>query len=66
MRTRQASIADGVIRLQPNNTKNDEGREVTLTMPLRELLRECIRGKGPDAPVFTRRDGSAVKDFRKT
>jgi integrase len=66
LRVRQVNITEGVIRLEPNTTKNDEGREVTLTLPVRELLRECVRGKDADDYTFTRQDGKPVLNFRKT
>jgi integrase len=64
LRVRQVNIIDGVIRLEPNTTKNDDGREVTLTAPLRELLRACCHGKRPDDRLFTRENGKPVGDFR--
>ena len=60
----QVSIADRTIRLHPGETKNDDGREVTMTPLLRQLLRECITGKQADDSVLTRKDGKAVGDFR--
>jgi integrase len=66
LRVRQVNIVEGVIRLEPGTTKNDEGREVVMTLPVRELLRECIRGKGPDDCVFSREDGKPVRYFRKS
>jgi len=64
LRVSQVSIADRTIRLNPGETKNDEGREVTMTPAVRQLLQECIRGKRADDFVFTRENGKAVEDFR--
>lgn len=61
---KQVSIGDGTIRLNPGETKNDEGREVTMTPLLRAFLQECVRGKQPDDFVLTRKDGRPVGDFR--
>lgn len=60
----QVSLADRTIRLNPGETKNDEGREVTTTPLLRQLLQECVRGKAADDLVLTRKDGRPVGDFR--
>lgn len=64
LRVSQISIADRTIRLNPGETKNDEGREVPMTPLLRQLLQESIRGKQPDDLVLTRKDGRPVGDFR--
>jgi integrase len=64
MRVSQVSIADRTIRLNPGETKNDEGREVTMTPLLRGLLQECVRGKQPNDFVLTRSDGRPIGDFR--
>lgn len=64
MRVRQVDLASNTIRLDPQTTKNRDGREVSLTDPVRTLLEACIQGKIPDDYVFTRDDGSVVRDFR--
>jgi len=64
LRVAQVSIADRTIRLDPGETKNDNGREVTMTPLVRQLLQECIRSKQPEDFVLTRKDGKAVEDFR--
>ena len=64
LRVSQVSIADRTIRLNPGETKNDDGREVTMTPLLRQLLQECVRDKRPDDFVLTRKDGKAVESFR--
>jgi integrase len=64
LRVRQVNLMAGTIRLEPGTTKNDEGREVTMTLPVRALLTQCVHGKSPDDHVFTREDGTPVRDFR--
>ncbi|PYX36729.1 MAG: hypothetical protein DMG75_09535 [Acidobacteria bacterium] len=54
------------IRLEPGTTKNDDGREVTMTDGVYTLLRECVHGKRSDQHVFTRAGGNPVRDFRDT
>ncbi len=59
LRVRQVNLAVGTIRLEPGTTKNRDGRQVTMTPPVRALLAQCIHGKAPDDRVFTRDDGSS-------
>jgi integrase len=65
LRVRQVDLKSRVIRLEPGTTKNRAGRHATMTGNLYALLTECVRGKAPDAHVFTRADGKPVRDFRK-
>jgi len=64
MRVKQVSVAERTIRLNPGETKSDEGREVMMTPLLRSFLQECVRGKQPNDFVLTRKDGRPVGDFR--
>jgi integrase len=64
LRVSQVNLAAGTIRLEPGTTKNSEGREVSMTLPVRALLSVCVHDKGPDECVFTREDGKPVRDFR--
>ena len=66
LKVEQISIADRTIRLNRGETKNGEGREVTMTPLLRQLLQECVRGKQTDEFALTRKDGKPVGDFRGT
>jgi len=63
MRVRQVDLVGKTLRLFAGTTKNDDGREVTLSAMAFTLLQECVRGKGPDDHVFTRA-GKPVRDFR--
>jgi integrase len=66
MRVEQVDLVQKVIRLEPGTTKNNDGREVFMTDTVRALLSLCVQGKAPDAQVFTRPNGSPVRDFRVT
>jgi integrase len=66
LKVSQVNLSAGTIRLEPGTTKNREGREATMTLPLKTLLTQCCHDKKPDDAVFTREDGSRVCDFRKT
>lgn len=64
LRVRQVNLPERRTRLEPGTTKNAEGRTVKLTRETYELLKVCVEGKQPDDYVFTREDGSRVRDFR--
>lgn len=59
MRVKQVDLAAKTLRLEPNTTKNDEGRVVVMPPILAALVQSCASGKQPDALLF---DGT---NFRK-
>ncbi len=65
LRLQQVNLLERTIRLEPGTTKNDEGRAVEMTGEGFELLKASVTGKQPDDYVFTREDGSRVRDFSK-
>jgi Phage integrase family len=54
LRVEQINLADDTIRLAPGTTKNRQGREVVMTLKVRELLRASAQSKRPSDPVLTR------------
>ena len=74
--TRQKHHLDlraGWIRLEPGETKNDDGRMFPLTPMLREALERQVqrtealqRAKGVIIPWLFHRDGKQIKGFRKS
>lgn len=66
MRVKQIDLLSRTIRLEPGTTKNSDGREVTMTKRVHELLTLCVFGKKADHFVFTRSNGEPVRDFRGT
>jgi integrase len=64
LRVRQVNLSAGTIRLEPGTTKNDQGREVSMTLPVKALLTQCVQDKNADDHVFTREHGRRVRDFR--
>ena len=46
-------------------TKNGDQRMIVMTPHVFEVLVRCVAGKKPEDFVFTRDDGSPVKDFRQ-
>jgi integrase len=65
LRVGQVDTERGRVRLEAEQTKNSKGRAFTLTEKAKALVFELIAGKQPDDFLFTRPDGSPVKDFRK-
>jgi integrase len=57
-------LKNGVIRLLPGETKNDEGRIVPMAGPALEILK-AQRAANPDAEYVFTRNGKPIKDFRK-
>jgi integrase len=66
MRVRQVDLLNRTIRLEPGSTKSGEGRTVKMTQEAYLLLTECVRGKGSNDYVFTRKGGQRVRDFRES
>ena len=66
LKAEQIDLIQKVIRLEPGTTKNSDGREVFMTDTVRTLLSACVEGKAPDARVFTRSNGSPVRDIGVT
>jgi integrase len=64
MKVGQIDLAQRVIRLDPGTTKNSDGREVFMTDALHHLLSACSQGKGAQDAVFTRPNGTPVRDLR--
>jgi integrase len=65
MRVREVDLLAKTLRLEPGTTKNRDGREVTMTDGIYRLMSGLIAGKKADDFVFTREDGTPVRDFRK-
>jgi integrase len=66
MRVNQVDVAQRVIRLEPDTTKNRDGREVLMTDEVGKLLSALAHGKPGDDHVFTRSNGKPVHNFRGT
>ena len=66
LKVNQVDLEQQVIRLDPGTTKNSDGREVFMTDAVRLLLPRACMERPPDSPVFTRKNGTPVRDFRVT
>jgi len=65
LRVNQVNLLDRTIRLNPGETKNNDGRTVKMTSAVYQLLTLCVAGKQREDFVFTRGGERAIKDFRK-
>jgi len=66
MRCGQVDLLGRRIRLNPGETKNDEGRTVALTDECYDLVLHMAKEKQADEFLLTRRNGKPVRDFRVT
>lgn len=66
LRVRQVDLLNRTISLDVGSTKNKKGRTVHMTESVYQLLKACLVGKKSEDYVFTRNDGSPVRDFRGT
>lgn len=66
LRVGQLDMFNRCARLNPNETKNDDGRVAYMTEALYQALVPLVVGKSKQDFVFTREDGSHIVDFRKT
>jgi integrase len=57
-------VLQRTVRLDPDTTKNLEGRECPMSPKMSQLLKKCIEGKAKDDFVLTRSGNRAIKDFR--
>jgi integrase len=63
MRCAQVDLLNNTICLYSGETKNKEGRTVSLTGECRQLVTESRRGKQPEDSLITRASGEPVKSF---
>jgi integrase len=64
LRVANVSMPERTIRLDVGTTKNNAGREVTMTTNIAAMIELAIAGKGPGDYLITRSDGKPVRDFR--
>lgn len=64
MKVRLVDVDNRTIAIE--DSKNGTGRTVKMTQRVYELMKACCDGKNGEHAVFTRPDGSPVRDFRQT
>lgn len=65
LQVRNVDFFDRWIELEQGATKNGDSRKIKMTSEVFELLKACATGKNADDSIFTREDGSPVRDPRK-
>jgi len=66
LRWNQVDLAEGTVRLNPGETKNDEGRIISMTDELHETLALCRQKRDelyPDSPLVFSRAGEPIRTF---
>ena len=58
------NMNEGTIRLDPGETKNEEGRTYYMTDEVREDIKAALANRNPACPYLFQRDGEQIKDFR--
>lgn len=64
LKVSQVDLKARTLSLLEGETKSGEGRKVVMTSEVLALISECVKGKLATDKVFTRQDGSPVRDFR--
>lgn len=64
LHVRQVDLQNRTIRLAAGTTKNRDARLVVMPDLVYTLIAQCVSGKQPDDYVFTREDGSSIKEIR--
>jgi integrase len=62
----QVNLREGIVRLEPGETKNDDGRTLYLEPELLEMMRDLQRNRRLDCQNVFQLDGMALSDFRKS
>ena len=63
---RQVNLRDGIVRLEPGDSKNDEGRTLYLEPELKALMKGLHRARPMNCLYVFQLDGKRVGDFRKS
>ena len=60
------NLRDGIVRLEPGDSKNDEGRTLYLEPELKALMKGLHRARPMNCLYVFQLDGKRVGDFRKS
>jgi len=61
----RVDLKNGIVRMEPGETKNDEGRTFYLDSELKDIFRSLFRERRLDRQNVFIRDGEPIKGFRK-
>jgi integrase len=62
----QVNLKDGIVRLEPGETKNGKGRTLFLEPELVDLFKDLLRNRRLDCQLVFHRDGKKIGDFRNS
>ena len=62
----QVDFSEGTVRLEPGETKNDEGRTIYMEQELRQMMKDLHRNRRLGCSYVFHRDSKRVGDFRKS
>ena len=62
----QVNLRDGIVRLEPGETKNNEGRKLYMEPELLEMLKDMHRRRRMDCLFVFNLNGRKIGDFRKS
>jgi integrase len=60
----RVDLREGIVRLDPGETKNEEGRTNHLNEELMSEFKALLSKRRPDCPYVFHRDGRPIRDFR--
>lgn len=63
---RQVDLQEGTVRLEPGQTKNDEGRTLYLEPELLDMLKDLFKRRLLGCPYVFHRKGRRITEFRKS
>jgi integrase len=66
LRVNQCDLISRTIRLEADQSKNQEARQVVMTAAVYELVSQAVIGKGQDDFLLTREGNKPVRDFRRS
>ncbi len=61
----KVDMNEGAIRLDPGETKNEEGRTYYMNDEVKEDIEVALASRNPACPYLFQRDGGQIKGFRK-
>lgn len=62
----QVNLKEGIVRLEPGETKNDEGRTLYMEPELWEMMKDLHKNRRLDCHKVFNLNGNGLSDFRKS